>query len=376
MNLSELEKALDKTKVQIFLGSTAALLGSVMCSLEIMFDDRVETAAVGKRLIRWNPEFFERCTAKGRVFVLLHELWHITRLHRVRRGEREHVRWNKACDYVINEWLQREGYACTPTDVGGISILLDKQFFHMSEEQIYELLPEEREDIIDPDAEKGMKDMPPSDEADEAADVPIVVRAVEAANQAGFGGSIPGEIIKHLGAYLNPLVPWQSLLQKFFQDLEENRFTWRRPNRRHPDIYLPSRYRDEGRLEKLNYYLDISGSVTKQDILRFNTEFKYVKDTYRPKEMVQIFFNTEIIKETVILENEPFTDTVIETGGNTSLFHVREHIIRTRPTAAVIFTDLECSPMALLPTNIPVIWVVVGKRKTPVLFGAAVYIDL
>lgn len=40
MNLAEMEKALDKTKITIFLGSTAALLGSVMCSLDIMFDSR------------------------------------------------------------------------------------------------------------------------------------------------------------------------------------------------------------------------------------------------------------------------------------------------------------------------------------------------
>jgi predicted metal-dependent peptidase len=304
--------------------------------------------------------------------VLLHELWHIARLHRVRRGEREHVRWNKACDYVINEWLQREGYACTAVDVGGVDILLDKRFYHMSEEQIYDLLPIE----VEGEPQKGMQDMPPSDEPDEASDVPIVVRAVEAANQAGMPNSIPGEVTKYLKEYLNPLVPWQNLLQKFFQDLADNRFTWRKPNRRHPEMYLPSRYKDEGQLTKLNYYLDISGSVTEKDILRFNTEFKYVKDTYRPKEMVQILFNTGIVKETVIGENDEFTDTAIRTGGGTSLYYVREHMIASRPTAAVIFTDLECSPMAPLPFDIPIIWVIVGKHKSPVPFGTPVYIDL
>ena len=374
MNLAEMEKALDKTKITIFLGSTAALLGSVMCSLDIMFDDRIDTACVGSKMIRWNPEFFTKCTPKGRVFVLMHELWHIARLHRVRRNNREHQRWNHACDYVINEWLFKEGYACTPADVGGISILLDKQYFGKCEEEVFDLL--NAADFEAPEGTGTMNDMPPSDETDEASDVPIVVRAVEAANQAGMPGSVPGEVIKYLAEYLNPLVPWQNLLQKFFQDLAENRFTWRRPNRRHPNIYLPSRYKDEGRLTKLNYYLDVSGSVTKRDILRFNSEFKYVKDTYRPEEMTQILFNTGIVSEVVILENEPFTDAIIETGGGTSLYYVREHIIESKPTAAVIFTDLGCSPMAQLPFDIPIIWVVVGKIKTPVPFGTPVYIDL
>lgn len=141
-------------------------------------------------------------------------------------------------------------------------------------------------------------------------------------------------------------------------------------------MYLPSRYKDEGKLTKLNYYLDVSGSVTKQDILRFNSEFKYVKDTYRPEEMVQILFNTEIVEETVIHENDQFTDAVFDTQGGTSLYYVREHIIKTKPTAAVIFTDLGCAPMDSLPFDIPIIWIVVGKRKLPVPFGTPVYIDL
>ena len=374
MNLAEMEKALDKTKISIFLGSTAALLGSVMCSLDIMFDGRIDTACVGSKMIRWNPEFFERCTPKGRIFVLMHELWHIARLHRVRRNDREHVRWNHACDYVINEWLFKEGYACTEDDVGGISILLDKRYFGMCEEEVYNLL--DPADFETPEDAPSMNDMPPADEADEASDVPIVVRAVEAANQAGMPGSVPGEITKYLAEYLNPLVPWQNLLQKFFQDLAESRFTWRKPKRRYPDMYLPSRYKDEGRLTKLNYYLDVSGSVTKKDILRFNSEFKYVKDTYLPEEMNQILFNTEIVEETTILENDPFTDVIYDTQGGTSLYYVREHIIESKPTAAVIFTDLGCSPMATLPFDIPIIWVVVGKIKTPVPFGTPVYIDL
>ena len=92
--------------------------------------------------------------------------------------------------------------------------------------------------------------------------------------------------------------------------------------------------------------------------------------------MTQILFNTGIVSEAVILENEPFTDAIIETGGGTSLYYVREHIIESKPTAAVIFTDLGCSPMAELPFDIPIIWVVVGKIKTPIPFGTPVYIDL
>jgi predicted metal-dependent peptidase len=373
MNLAELEKALDKTKVSIFLGSTAALLGTIMANLEIMFDDRISTACVGSKIIRWDPDFFMKCTPKGRIFVLMHELWHIARLHRVRRDNRNHERWNHACDYVINEWLFKEGYACMPDDVGGIQILINKQYFGLCEEEVYNLLNDIDFQISGGDT---MQDMPPSDEPDEASDVPIVVRAIEAANQAGMSGSVPGEIVKYLAEYLNPLVPWENVLQKFFQDLAESRTTWRKPNRRYSSMYLPSRYKDTGKLTKLNYYLDISGSVTKENILRFNSEFKYVKDTYCPEEMVQILFNTEIESETVILENEPFTDAMCTTGGGTSLYYVREHIIESKPTAAVIFTDLQCAPMDTLPINIPVIWVVVGKVKTPVPFGTAIYVDL
>jgi predicted metal-dependent peptidase len=375
MNLALLEKELDKTKISIFLGSTAALLGNIMCSFEIVFDSRPKTAQIGKRVIRWNPDWFTACTAKGRIFTLLHELWHIARLHRVRRGTRTHKRWNIACDYVINEGLAKEGYACGSDDLGGIDICLDKQYYGMTEEQIYELLPPDEDE--EGDSTNSMDDMPPSDEPDEEpSDVPIVVRAIEAANQAGSPGGLPIEVVKFIAAYLNPVVPWQNLLNKFFNDLAETRHTWKRPSRRYTTMYLPSRYKDEGKLAKLNYYLDISGSVTQKDILRFNSEFDYVKRTYAPKEMVQILFNTHIIKRTVIKDSDLFTDSIIRTGGGTSLYHVREDIIESKPTAAIIFTDLECSPMATLPFSVPIIWVIVGKVKNPVPFGVPVYIDL
>ena len=37
-----------------------------------------------------------------RLFVILHELWHVAKLHSIRRESRDPRLWNIACDYHIN----------------------------------------------------------------------------------------------------------------------------------------------------------------------------------------------------------------------------------------------------------------------------------
>lgn len=362
----ELTRGLDKVQGQVFIGKAAAFLGSLMGGSEVIWTRDIPTAATDGINIWWNPDFFMQASLTLNKAVLVHELWHIARLHRLRQGPRDNDDWNIACDYVVNADMLQDGFVFE-----NFTPLHDPQYKDMAEEEVYDLLQKLPKVQLPPQ----LKDMigAPSAE-DKQTILNKVITAVHAAHIANEAGSIPGNIEEMINTFLTPVVPWEKLLNDFFQDLQDTHYTWARPNRRYTDIYLPSRVDDEGRLQHLIYYCDVSGSISKEDALRFNSELKYVFETFQPKQVTAVQFDTRIQKIDEWKEGDSFREVKIVGRGGTSLECVRQHIMEHRPTAAVIFSDLYCTPMGEIPKDIPVIWVVVNNAGAEVPYGKKVHI--
>lgn len=386
-----LDRELDKTKSAVFMGKRAAFLGSLLCSLNFMWSGSLLTAATDGINLWWNPDFFLKIPKLARQTVLVHELWHPGRLHFVRMGSRDPKIWNYACDIRINNDLKAEGYSF----VGLEGAWLDPNIPEgMPEEDIYDYLiqnnitppptslwgsqpggtnpnpnaptlPGNGTDMVSP------KSLTP-DQLSRA--VGNVVRAVHQAKLSGGAGSVPGDVEQILNKFFAPIVPWEQVLHAFMRDLQDEEYTWKRPNRRFGNMYLPSHYLDEGRLEELMFFEDVSGSITDEDAVRFNSEVKYVKDVFKPKCLKLVQFDTRITQEVTFNEEDPFDQIKIVGRGGTSLVPVREHIIKHRPTAAIIFSDLKCNPMEPLPFDLPVIWVAIRNREVTVPFGKLIHI--
>ncbi len=80
-------------------------------ALILLWDDKVPTAGVTARgqlmvnptrFIQWAEESIDHCS-----FVIAHEGLHVVLGHWERVGDRDHTRWNMACDYFINDLLRR-----------------------------------------------------------------------------------------------------------------------------------------------------------------------------------------------------------------------------------------------------------------------------
>lgn len=362
-------RELDKVKAEIFLGSDAAFLGSLMCSLKIKMEDNEEfTAATDGVSIIIGQQFFMKCDPDTRKFMLLHELWHVARLHMLRCGTRDGEIWNQACDYRINYDLWKEGYKFD-TDL----FFFDEDVGDLCEEDIYDLLYK-KELQKPPQTAMGSDLQEPEEVLQKTTIVNQVVQATQQAKLAGAGDGSLGKITTLVSKFLEPVVPWQSVLHEFFTELGNPEYSWKRPNKRHQDIYLPGKINDDTRLDHLMYYIDVSGSVSDNDVFRFNSEFKYIKETYNPVKLTLVQFDWDITREDHFDELTPF-DKVITVGrGGTNLDCVRRHIIQNNPTAAVIFSDLDCTPMEKLPKPIPVIWVVVSNPNAQVNFGKMIHI--
>ena len=367
-----LSRELDRVKSKVFLGSNAAFMGSILSGMEVIWSTEVETAATDGLRLWWNPHWFLSLEPDTRKTVLIHELHHPARLHLIRQGIRKGREWNWACDIVINNDLEDEGYT-----FDGTKPWKDQTFKGMAEEDIYEALlgmniPEDGPGSWGGNSGDG--DMRPMAPDEKAKAINNVVKAIHQAKLAGDAGTIPGNIEEVVRAFLDPVVPWETLFVGFFNDLLRTRYTWAIPDRRFQDIYMPSRYKDKGRLEHLIYYLDVSGSISQSDLIRFNSEVKYVFEKFRPKKMTLVQFDTRITHETVIKDGDTFNGIEIKGRGGTCLRCVRQHILDNKPTAAIVFSDLYCPTMQPLDDVIPIIWVVVGNKTAKVPHGKKIHI--
>jgi predicted metal-dependent peptidase len=371
-----LNEELNKTKAQMFIGGTGAFLGSLMCSLEFIWDETVQTAETDGVSLWWNPHWFLSLKPATRKTVLAHELWHPGLLHMIRRGNRDPEIWNQAADYRINNDLKKEGYTFEGIEWCCLNPDLDKGG-RMVEEDIYDLLinsgakPKPTWGV--PGAGKG--DMRDPTEETILKGIANVVKAVQAAEASGQAGTVPGGTKGIIKKFLTPVVPWEGLLYKFFSDLAEIAYTWARPNRRYTNMYLPSTYEEEGRLDHLIYYLDVSASITAQERLRFNSEVKYIKETFNPRKLTLVQFDTRIMDEKTFEESDSFDVVTDAHGSGTSLVCVREHIEKHQPTAAIIFSDLEVTPMVRPTVHVPIIWIRIGRGGGHVpTYGEVIYI--
>lgn len=356
----ELNKLLDRTKAAVFMGDNAPFLGSVMCSLLYAWSTDIPTAQVDGTCMTWNPEWFLKLPVQTRKTVFVHELWHVARLHIPRCGKRNSKIWNWACDIRINNDLEDAGYTFE-----GTSPWKDQAYSGWVEEDIYD-------DLI----AKGMEPPPGPEDliygADEKALINIVIQAT---HQARLGhGTVPGGVEETIKAFLTPIVPWETYLYKWMSDLCDTNRSWARPNRRYQHIYLPHRRKDEGRLTHLMYFLDVSGSITRKQIERFNSEVKYIKDTYNPAKLTIVLFDVTIRDVQVWTDSDPFDELVVTGRGGTSLHCVKDYIDEHRPTAAIIFTDLKVTPMEPLMYDIPLLWVCINNFSATVPFGEIIHI--
>ena len=369
----DIDRELDKTKSKVFLESNTAFLGSIMCSLEFKWDDSIPTASVNGIHMKWNPKWFISLPEATRKTVLVHELWHVAKLHFVRQGNRKHTEWNQACDISINNGLEDDGYTFQ-----GTVPWLNQDYSGLSEEQIYEKLVDSEEEqnkspwLADPKEEENDIEEITSQQKQET--VNVVVKAIQTAKMLKQWSDSIGKVEELVNTFLKPVIPWQTLLYNFFSSMISDIVSWSRPNRRYQDMYLPSKREDDTMLKNLHYYFDVSGSVTRREVERFNTELLYIKQMFNPEKITLVQFDTQISDVRVIEQNEDFDGLVVHGRGGTNLKAVRNHIHETKPTAVIIFSDLVCKPMQELDYRVPVIWIVVGNTKANPSFGTVIHL--
>lgn len=387
IDVAFLKRELDKVKTSAFQGSNAAFFGSIVSNLNFSWSEKYKTAATDGVNVFWNKEFFLNSSKKLRKATLIHEVNHVARMHAIRIGNRDPKLWTKACDIRINNDMLKEYDTRTKLPRYEFEGFNPWHFPEMdrpkilSEEEIYEVLVKDSQQEFpkyggkDPwDNDEDGDLLPAADNKQQA--INIVMQAIVQAKYLNKADEIPGGIESFIDNFLKPIIPWERVLKKFFTDMLDEDTTWKRPNRRHDSIYLPSRFLDSGALDHLAYYLDVSGSITQEQVRRFNSELKFIQEELKPQKLTAVQFDSRITDVREFDSGDPFQNIKVIGGGGTCWNPVKEDIEKREPTCAVIFTDMEFFDRVVpLSKPIPVIWIVLGNSKASIPFGTVTHIS-
>jgi len=278
-------------------------LAGLAARVRVSLDDRVPTMGVfasGRLVV--NPAFAERLKEDELIFVLAHELLHLAlRTHDRSRGS-DHLEFNYAHDYIINDILRLElGVAEVPAgglDMSGASkrsaeeIVLEMRrnapimpsrtaVFEGQETTVGRVFgPRGRSqmgdagnegagagDVLDSQQEKEMFPDEVGAQDDEAGAIKEAASASLAMARAvgalrGLRGEAPGATSQVVAALRGIYrTPWEVALQRWMESVAPGERTFVRPSRRgadRSDLVLPGRRR-EGWM--LNVIVDTSGSM-------------------------------------------------------------------------------------------------------------------
>ena len=365
---TDLDSVMLKAKIELMTRSV--FISTIALSVKHIINETVDTAATNGTSIWYNPQFITGMSVQKLAGLMAHEVWHIAFQHGSRRGSRDHRIWNAAGDYVINYMLTQGGFEIPD---GG---LLDSKYADMSTDEVYDLLIQDHSetpnledlmmDILEPG--EGEEDSLTADQKTQVID--ILVKAHTQAKISGEKevGKIPGEILRVIDELINPKLPWPLLLNRFLDVTIKEEYSWARRNRRH-STYMPSLH--SYGLGHLTWAIDLSGSITDEELKEILSEIQGVQRTLCPEKMTIVGCDSKICN---VHEIDSHTDILsLEfTGGGGTAFHEVMDYVKEHPTAALIyFTDL----YAAVPTDpgIPVMWICNSNhKKMP--FGETIYI--
>lgn len=395
---AQLQRELDRTKSAIFLRRGEGFLAQALCSVTFVWAEDAVTAYTNGLICAINPHFFMRLKPEAREFVVAHLIWHIIMLHLLRGAGKNWRLWQMACDYWINNTLVSKGY--THPD---IYPWLDYRYNGMAVEEIYDDLVQRAENGTLDDLEilwgyqddngnydtndlrnvtKGNQhedqySAPAIDPVDARKMAEIAMRVSQYAAQCGGSMGSDNPISELISNFLRPVVPWERILAPFLTALEGEDYTWRKPSPRYRKAYLPSRITGgKGGLDHIAFMGDSSGSMTQAQLVRINSEARYVKKRFNPEKLTLLNFDTTIQMELEMSRHDTFDEMRVVGRGGTDLRAVRNWIIENKPKAVVVFSDMDCPEMEPLPPEsmVPILWIIFNNSDAKVPHGKVFHV--
>jgi predicted metal-dependent peptidase len=380
----------------------AAWYGGVSLKLDMHESNKVPTAATDGKVMPFNPTYTETLNDQQCITLVAHETGHPAFGHTWRYANRaDHDLCNMACDYWLNEQLEKDGFEPLP------NWLRDTKFDGMTVEQILGIL--KREEREEPEkfgprkqqADDNGSDMlppPPPDEdtdntdeegntpGDKPSDKPSndelewQIAGEEAKMVADKRGEMSGAAARAIDAMRKPKAdPWATLRRFVERHGEPTDLTWSKPNRRMlaaTDVYLPGW--DNPNMAPIIIAIDTSGSVTQQLLDIFSGHITHIMEELKPKAIHVIYCDARVNGTSTHTPEDGTVRLKMMGGGGTAFQPVFDYI-SNHPgeygdAACIVYlTDADGDNASLTDTaNLPTLWGITPGYSRPLPFGEVV----
>lgn len=350
-------------------------------NIHFIENNSMATACTNGNTIYYNSSFFQTLSKDEQVFIIAHELMHITLKHLSRLEERNMEIWNYATDAVINQILRKNGLPL----VEGVIDCPDALSF--SAEEYYEIVKnrpnceelmskyrhDKEESVIatheywNEELAEDLTDSMP--DIDEHNITELNKKLIHDENEEYTNNIQEQEPTKDsLGSIGNtsPIIDWKSFLQR----KKKKVFS--------ADYNLHNGFFDEDGIYKYPYELirksnieiliDTSGSVDDELVKAFLQECKNIFDDY----VIKVgCFDTKFYGFQEIQRKEDLDDFVIEGRGGTD-FSTAVNSFSKKASIKIIFTD---GYSEMPKDGSDVIWVVYSNLKINPPGGKVFYVD-
>jgi predicted metal-dependent peptidase len=381
----EISRAVARARIKMLFNQP--FFGSIAMKMGVKITDAIGTFAVDGRDLYVNPTFAATLSEPEMIGVLCHEVLHIANLHHLRKGERDHQRWNMACDYVINP-IVLGAEMSLPSDA-----LNDPQYRGMSAERVYDLLPETKGsngdqpgdgpdhpgsfgEVLDGTTKTNGTKMTAAER--QIAENEVKVMVAEAAEAARQQGKLPSSISKMIGEVLAASVNWRDVLRRFVAQTVVTNVSWVRPNRRliGHGIRIPGAIKNN--VGELVIGFDTSGSIYEDPkaAQQYCSEISALVADTKP-ERIHVIMCDSTVQSAVTYEPDEMPDifkalsSQLRGGGGTDFRPVFRWVEDNGidPVAMIYLTDME-GYFPSEPPTYPVLWAKTTDHKAP--FGEEV----
>jgi predicted metal-dependent peptidase len=351
----------------------------LMMGMQMVIDDTFPTAATDMKTMWINPAFVETINDDVLMFVLAHEIDHAAKKHCLRRGGREALPWNVACDYSNNLFLKDCGFKIWE------EALIDERFrdeskFAMSADRIFNIIMKEQQDQQsggqrgqdgdDGDDQQGsspgqgqgqpgigepgsghsspmLGDIQEPEElndpvAQDKLERDIHQKVAQAATMAKMMGNMPGALERFVDQILAPQVPWYDKLRHLMAEVKPEDEDWSRRNRRCRTIYLPTDHTE--RMGGIGIINDTSMSISDEELIKFNSEAYSVIEDLKPEWVRILWADTRVASEQLFEPGDPFTPKPTGGGGTDMRVPLREMAKEEPPYPLIVCctTQAQC----------------------------------
>ena len=383
---------------------------------------KLPLASTDGTYLRYNPEAVDELTLEQTKGLIAHEVMHCALLHHTRMQQRSLKKWNYACDFVIDELLDKSGFVVPE------SFHINSTYDGMSAEAIYAALPDmdgsdgQEQDQgqgqgsgqdgastgtnsdpnqdpsqdtsdsnrnqpddgsgDDPGGNGGVEE-PRYEEGEDKQNKTIqeeqdwTISLIQAAEQAKAMGQLPAGVDRFVEEVKEAKIDWKKELWNFVDSNCKDDYTFARPNQRYMQqgVILPGLHTQK--LGEAICVCDTSGSVSAGELAEYAAELSDILGVF-DLELYVYYCDCKVHGEAEVFTKQDLPIKLEFRGGGGTAFSPAFKKIEEdgrSPKFLVYFSDMWCSDFPKTPPDYPVMWLKVGKGGCEAPFGRVIEME-